>query len=384
MTTKDEIVSRPTRHRLGSDPSRLIQKFTSGTTGPPMEVYYSKGFVASTFVYLYGHYRNWFGLGMFYKLLQISCVAAAPSIGLTPEEASRSNAWQRRARGSSRPGSSIMWPAMDRFVRSVHFEKRIETVLPTIESFSPDVIMINASYLRMLADCDGLIDASTKPKVLISTGEPLDEVTRVYVERRLGSPVCQIYGSNETSFVAMDCIEGRSLHIFSDRAIVEVLSKDGEPAPLGELGEIVVTELLNDGMPLLRYKMRDLGYSSSETCPCGRSLPLVKSVEGRQIDCITTNDGRLVTPKRILTLMHSVEGLPRCQLIQRSPDSFTLRVFPGSDTRDNDSGRPISELVEALRIELGSHPDISISKAQSDEQPKRKMRPVMAQMPALS
>jgi phenylacetate-CoA ligase len=384
VSTKEEIVSRPTRHRLGSDPSKLIQKFTSGTTGPPMEVYYSRGFVASTFVYLYGHYRSWFGLGRFYKLLQISSVpAAAPSPRSKPEQASRSAAWQRRARGeTSMPGSSIVRPAMDRFVRSVHFEKRIETVLPTIEAFSPDVILINASYLRMLADHAGETVASIRPKVVISAGEPLDEPTRSYVERRLGSPVRQMYGSNETASLALDCLEGHGLHVFSDRAIVEVLAKDGEPVSPGEMGEIVVTELLNDGMPLFRYKMRDIGYSSSESCSCGRSLPLLKSVEGRQIDCITTHDGRLVTPKRILTLMHSVEGLPRCQLIQRSPDSFTLRIFPGSDTRGPDPDSSISELVGALKMELGPHADISISKVQSDEPPKRKMRPVMVQMSA--
>jgi phenylacetate-CoA ligase len=381
LSTKGQIVSRPTRDRLPSDPSKLIQRFTSGTTGPPMEVYYARGFIVSTLIYLYGHYRRWFGLGRMYKVLQISSVAAAAPKS-KPEESSRSPAWQRRARGAeaSRPGAAIVWPAIDRFVRSVHFESRIETVLPVIKTFAPDVIMINASYLRMLADHAGETVESVRPKVLISTGEPLDEPTRSYVERRLGSPVCQMYGSNETGSLALDCLEGRGLHIFSDRAIVEVLSKDGEPVSPGEIGEIVVSELLNEGMPLLRYKMRDLGYSSSEMCSCGRSLPLLKSVEGRQIDCITTRDGRLVTPKRILALMHSVERLPRCQLVQRSPDSFTLRVFPGSDTRNPDPDSLISELVGALKSELGLQTDISVSKAQSDEPPKRKMRPVIVQM----
>ena len=159
--------------------------------------------------------------------------------------------------------------------------------------------MINVSYLRMLAEHAGDTVEAVRPKVLIATGEPLDEPTRSYVERRLGSPVCQMYGSNETGSLALDCLEGRGLHIFSDRAVVEVLSKDGRQVRPGENGEIVVSELLNEGMPLLRYKMRDLGYSSSEMCSCGRSLPLLKSVEGRQIDCIVTPDGRLVTPKRM-------------------------------------------------------------------------------------
>jgi len=385
LTTKDGILSRPTRHRLSSDPSRLSQRYTSGTTGPPMDAYYSTGFTVSTFLYLYDHYRRWFGLGRFYKVLQISSVPPTTRPpGSKPGVATPSSTWKRRARGESRAGSSIMWPVIDRFARSVHFDRRIETVLPTIEAFAPDAIMINASHLRMLADHAGETVASVRPKVLFSTGEPLDEPTRGYVERRLGSPVRQMYGSNETGPLALDCLEGSGLHIFSDRAIVEVLSKDGEPVSPGELGEIVVTELMNDGMPLFRYKTRDLAYSSSESCSCGRSLPLLKSVEGRQIDCITTHDGRVVTPKRILTLMHSVEGLPRCQLIQRAPGSFSLRIFSGSDERVSQHDDSIPELLGALRTELGQRADISVSMAQGDELPKRKMRPVIVQMAARS
>jgi phenylacetate-CoA ligase len=335
-------------------------------------------------MYLYGHIRRWFGLGRTYKLLQISCVAASPSPALRVGETPRSEAWQRRAKGAeaSRPGAAVVWPAIDRFVRSVHFERRIETVLPTIKSFAPDVIMINASYLRMLADHADEAVASVMPKVLISTGEPLDEPTRGYVERRLRSPVCQMYGSNETASVALDCVEGRSLHVFADRAIVEVLAKDGRPVAAGEMGEIVVSELLNRGMPLLRYRMRDLGYSSSGTCRCGRSLPLLKSVEGRLVDCVGTADGRLVTPKRILTLMHSIEGLPRCQLVQRSPDAFTLRVYPPDDDRYPNPGGAVAEFIGSLRSELGPEAAIVITEVLADEQPKRKMRPVIVQTPA--
>jgi phenylacetate-CoA ligase len=381
LTTKDQLVSRPPRYRLSSDPSRLIQRFTSGTTGPPMDVYYSRGFVISNLLYLYDHYRRWFGLERLYKVLQISSVAASPPPPIVdPKGAAGSGASQRQARGASRPGSAIVWPVIDRFARSVHFDRRIETVLPTIEAFSPDAIMINASHLRTLADHAGETVASIRPSVLLATGEPLDEPTRGYVERRLGSPVCQIYGSNETGPLALDCPEGRGLHIFSDRAIVEVLSKEGRPVSPGELGEIVVTELLNDGMPLFRYKTRDLAYSSSESCPCGRSLPLLKSVEGRQIDCITAHDGKVVTPKRILTLMHSVEGLPKCQLIQRAPGSFSLRVFSASDERVLRHDGSIPELLGALRTELGERADISVFGAKGDELPKRKMRPVIVQM----
>jgi hypothetical protein len=103
-------------------------------------------------------------------------------------------------------------------------------------------------------------------------------------------------------------------------------------------------------------------------------------VEGRQIDCITAHDGKVVTPKRILTLMHSVEGLPKCQLIQRAPGSFSLRVFSASDERVLRHDGSIPELLGALRTELGERADISVFGAKGDELPKRKMRPVIVQM----
>ncbi len=376
LTSKVQLVSRPLRDRLASDDRHLVRMFTSGTTGPPMHVYYSRGFALLTAMYLHDHFRRWFGLGRFYRIMQLS--SHSPSSGTA-------TAQRPRVRRSMKAGYAAVRPLIERFARMVYFENSISEAVPSIESFAPDVIMANASYLRLMArhfEESGRKIAFT-PKILISTGEPLDEPTRDYVERTMGVPVRQMYGSNETGPLALECLEGRRLHTFSDRAIIEVLSVKSEKVRPGELGEIVVTEMTNQGMPLLRYRMQDVGYghdSPGETCPCGRSLSLLlKSVEGRSIDCIRTRDGRLVTPKRVLTLMNAVDGGSSCQLVQRSPDAFTLRVL----CRGVTSGS-VTDLAQSLAEEIGQGSAISVSWEAADGEPKktRKLRPVIVEPPS--
>ena len=381
LSSKEDLLGRPLRCRLASDRSRLVKMFTSGTTGPPMEVYYSRGFTLATAVYLYDHFRTWFGLGRLYRVLQLSSLpgALAPPPGSAEAREHSGRVRTKRALGL---GTHVLRPVVDRFVRLVYFGDDVRTALPTIGGFSPDVIMTNSAYLRRLAQSVDGADWTARPRVLIATGEPLDEPTRGYAEGRLRSKVRQMYGSNETGPLALECLEGTGLHVFSDRAIVEVLSESGDPVPPGRLGEIVVTELTNGGMPLLRYRMLDVGYSSAEACPCGRSLPLLGSVEGRRRDCVTTEDGRLVTPKRILALMHQVDGLPMCQLVQHSPGSFTVRVFVGGGAPDPGVDRLVPALVGSLERELRPSRGISVSRIVDGGEPRGKRRPVVVEVGA--
>ena len=84
------------------------------------------------------------------------------------------------------------------------------------------------------------------------------------------------------------------LHVNAEHAYVEFLRDDGRPCAQGEDGRIVVTELVNFGMPMIRYEVGDRGVPSNCVCPCGRSLPLMERLVGRVADFLVAEDGSQV------------------------------------------------------------------------------------------
>src|SRR5207244_11937336 len=91
-----------------------------------------------------------------------------------------------------------------------------------------------------------------------------------------------------------ECPEHSGLHVNADGVLIEIVA-GGRPAPPGTPGAIVVTDLSNFAMPLIRYQIGDVGVLADRACPCGRGLPLLESIEGREADYVVTADGRLVS-----------------------------------------------------------------------------------------
>jgi phenylacetate-CoA ligase len=225
----------------------------------------------------------------------------------------------------------------------------IREILPEIISYRPDVIFGNTSYFRLLAQHLPEEKISYHPKMLFSCGEPTDEPNRKYLESRLACDVYHGYGAWEFGPMVMECFHKTGMHVFADGLIMEIL-KDGQPVAPGEPGEIVATGLLNRAMPFIRYRLRDIGSMRPELCSCGRTLPLLGSVEGRAVDFITIAGGRTLSPKAFLGLIHSVDGLPPCQLVQEDEQNLELRVFkkPGEDITG-----PLATVLVQLESWLG-------------------------------
>src|SRR6185295_20378238 len=106
--------------------------------------------------------------------------------------------------------------------------------------------------------------------------------SRQIIESNFQCGVFDKYGSREFSGIAYECEAHEGHHIVAENYIVEIL-KDGVPAEPGELGEVVITDLNNFCMPLIRYRVGDLAVAmdNTKTCPCGRGLPRIGRIEGR-------------------------------------------------------------------------------------------------------
>jgi phenylacetate-CoA ligase len=102
-----------------------------------------------------------------------------------------------------------------------------------------------------------------------------------------------------------------------DHVLVEFLTDDGAEAAPGEEANIIVTDLVNQGMPLIRYRIGDMGVPSDRICPCGRGLQLMERVTGRQADFLKRPDGSLVAGVSLVErTLTAIPGIEQMQLVQ--------------------------------------------------------------------
>ncbi|MHA1632041.1 MAG: phenylacetate--CoA ligase family protein, partial [Candidatus Freyarchaeota archaeon] len=171
----------------------------------------------------------------------------------------------------------------------------VSTQLSKIEGLKPDVIDGYASSLMLLArelERRGL--DTVKPRLMISGAEALNLFSPRFIEDVFNAPIYDQYAAAEFERLAWQCEERSGYHIDADTVVMEFVDENGEWVSPGETGEIVCTSLFNHAMPLIRYALEDLGTPSEERdCPCGRTFPLMKVVEGRVNDVVVLPDGRV-------------------------------------------------------------------------------------------
>lgn len=161
---------------------------------------------------------------------------------------------------------------------------------------------------------------------VITTAMVLLPAERAVIERAFAAPVFDRYGCEELSIIAAECEAHDGLHLHAEGLIAEVLV-DGRPAAPGEYGELVLTDLLNRGMPLLRYRVGDVSAMMEGPCRCGRTLPRLREVRGRTADFLVTPEGDRVFGISVLdTMLIHVPGIRQGQLVQERRDELRVRL----------------------------------------------------------
>ena len=171
-----------------------------------------------------------------------------------------------------------------------------------------------------------------RPHAIISTCMVLHDWERRTIEKVFQCPVTNRYGCEEVSLIACECERHQGMHINADGIYLEVLRSDGTPCRPGEPGMVVVTDLANLAMPMIRYQVGDMGVLSDRQCPCGRGLPLLERLEGRIADYVVTSRGELISGISLTeNFAVMVPGLAQLQIVQEDVDRFVLRIVKGSD-----------------------------------------------------
>ncbi len=203
-----------------------------------------------------------------------------------------------------------------------------ERQVTLLRDFAPAILCATPSYALNIAEVAasmGVDIASLPVRRGIFGAEPWSEEMRAELDRRLGIKSVDVYGLSEIMGpgVASECDVARAgLHGWEDHFLFEVINPETlEPMPMGESGELVITTLTKEAMPMIRYRTRDITRLTDEPCACGRTHVRIQRVSGRDDDMIILR-GVNVFPSQIESVLVGLDGLSPHYQIELSKDGM--------------------------------------------------------------
>ena len=240
--------------------------------------------------------------------------------------------------------------------------------LKIMQDFKPRVIACTPSYALYMAEEAkemGIEPTEGNWKIGIFGAEPWSESMRQEIEAAWNMLATDVYGLSEIigPGVAQECTYKEGLHIFSDVFYPEIINPlNDEVVPEGDDGELVITTLTKQGIPLIRYRTRDIVSMNCEKCHCGRTSPRISKIKGRTDDMIVVR-GINVFPSQIEHVLVGIEGTqPHYQIIvdRKAHKLDEVEVLVEVDGRFfSDEIKKLNELQQKIRKDIASVLSIS-------------------------
>lgn len=337
----------------------MVEVHTSGTTGSPLNVYFSPEDIGWRYAFL-ERCRRWAGVRIGQRR------ASFTGRSIIPDRQSRPPFWRH-----NRPGNQLLFSSYHLSPENLpSYIEALADFKPKIIDGYPSSIHVVAEYILRTGDVGYII-----PSAILVSAETVLPHQRHAIETAFRTKVYNQYASSEGAPFISECKEGR-LHIHLDSGVIEILRPDGMPAQPGELGEMVVTSFTTHVTPLLRYAIGDVAVltDAPESCDCGLPFPIVESIVGRVDDILYTPDrgyvGRLDTVFKKLP-----NSIVEAQIVQTSSENIVLRLVPD---REKYRTEHADLVVEEMRKRLGQVVDIQIEEVrQIPRSANGKMRPVI-------
>lgn len=312
------------------DPRTLAVERTSGSTGTPLKLWRSIGATRARYALYEARHRGWYGFSRHDRW------AMAGGQLVVPRDAARPPFWVWNA------------PMRQLYVSSYHTSPdQLRCSVDAIVRRGCRYLWGYPSTLAALGDAARRDGRRLSLGVAVANAEPLSPKQREAIERGFGCAARATYGMVELVAGAGECGHGR-LHLFPELGRLEVLRDDGRISDYGE-GELIATSLLDQDMPLIRYRTGDRVRLEppGDPCPCGRTLPVLGAVEGRLDDILYSADGRPVG--RLDPVFKDDLPILEAQIIQHAFDRVQVLVVP----RNRWDRRSAHRLTEALQARLG-------------------------------
>ena len=257
-----------------------------------------------------------------------------------------------------------------------HFEI-IQRLKPTVLVGVPTFLL----KLGQFVQSQGIDPRSTGVKKMICIGEPVRDRALAFLrvgeslEAVWGAKVYSTYASSETITSFCECIAQQGGHLHPDLAIVEIVNTRGESLPSGESGEVVVTPLNIEGMPLLRFQTGDVSFLIDEPCGCGRQSPRLGPILGRKKQMIKFR-GTTLYPNSIFTVLDSFPEIREYSVTATS--DYDLSDVITVQAAVNDASCSAAVIMDRLQAHLRVRPEVVIV---SEESVKRDVYPGNSRKP---
>lgn len=209
------------------------------------------------------------------------------------------------------------------------------------------------------------------PRAIAVTAAPLTAGTRHEIETLMGAPCFDHYRSAEVPWLAGECGEQSGMHVFTDVRRVEILDDHDRPTPAGDEGHVVATDVANRVFPIVRYRLGDISSFRTGACGCGRTLPRLGPISGRNSDALRLPDGTTIAG----AMGHIFDDYPlsvaRFEIEQASDYSIVLRCIPGQHP---DAEKGIHHAETLLRRATKNLVPLRVERVDHIEQVGGKMR----------
>lgn len=233
-------------------------------------------------------------------------------------------------------------------------DKDFYNFIQVINSYKPEIVR---GYAGSLYDLCRYAEKNKiplfSPKIVVSAAENLSDSMRYSIESNFQTKVYDFYGSREVSNLAGECRKGL-LHPFLFWNYLEILDKDNQPVHEGEEGRVVVTNLFNYSMPLIRYEIGDMAIRGPEKCPCGNILPTLEKVTGRITDHFLLRNGRMVPAEFFIHLfgvVYNKQGtIIKFQVIQEDYSQIRIKIVSNNQLMDSYK----SDIEKKINLVMGS------------------------------
>jgi len=233
---------------------------------------------------------------------------------------------------------------------------RMDVYARTINRFKPLQILayVESIYnLARYAHKHGI--AMHAPRSIMTTAGVLTQEMRDVIEEVFQTEVFNRYGSREVSDMACECGSHRGMHVSEYYTYVEIVRDDGTPAAPGEIGHIVVTSLTNYAMPIIRYRIGDMGAWAEEPCDCGRPHRLLREVIGRESDMFYTTTGGQFHGTFFTQVMFRQQWIAQYQVVQEELDLIRIKLVDAEGAANGSQrASELDHIAAEIRKAMGS------------------------------
>lgn len=293
---------------------KLIFDKTGGSTGTPVHYYYSTERKWSRQAAAVRHDR-WTGYEVGDN--RAALWGAARDI---PQEG-----WKQKLKAIMFPKYLVLNTVEMTPEIMLDFNRQMKRYRPTVILAYANAMALFAAFLKSAGV------PAYSPKAVISSAEMLRPEDRTLIENVFGAPVFDRLGCREVAMVASECDRHDGMHIMAEGIYVEIV-RNGKHVEPGETGELIITDMLNEPMPLIRYRLGDTATWQPGTCACGRSLPRITNLSGRVTDFLVGMDDRLCSGAALTALILSARpSLGQMQIIQEERGKILYRIGCGRD-----------------------------------------------------